>query len=363
MATDQINGASSPRVIKKWSQWLLRRLRINTRPVVKVYHGFGDADGILVFGHVLRMSPFPQKHFSSIVLRNTVSLLRLFIVKPFPRAKVRINWHGDIYETTADADGFFRFEWDPKGDELEDGWLDVVVELVHSRYKNVTGKGKIMVPATNNLAFVSDIDDTFLISHSSDLQRRLYVLLTKNARTRKPFESVVQHYQLLANGGSEGGIPRPFFYVSSSEWNLYDYIRAFSDRYHMPGGVYLLSQIKRLHEFWMTGQNKHRGKFDRIVRIMEAYPNRQFVLLGDDSQEDPYIYQSLARAFPYRVVCVYLRHVRKEHLEKVRKVAAEMQAEGTEVCYFTHSRTAIAHSRKIGLIEPGTTEDTPLSPA
>jgi phosphatidate phosphatase APP1 len=91
-----------------------------------------------------------------------------------------------------------------------------------------TGKAGLVVPYVNQFAFISDIDDTFLISHSGNLRKRLFVLLTENARSRKPFEGVVNHYNLLSLAGALEKTNNAFFYVSSSEWNLYEYIREFS---------------------------------------------------------------------------------------------------------------------------------------
>jgi phosphatidate phosphatase APP1 len=213
-----------------------------------------------------------------------------------------------------------------------------------------TGIGSIIIPHTNQYAFVSDIDDTFLISHSSNLRRRLYVLFTKNAHSRKPFEGVVNHYQLLAKAYTENNNQNPFFYVSSSEWNLYDFIKEFCRKNAMPEGVFLLSQIKKLSEVWKTGATKHATKFMRIARILEAYPTQRFVLLGDDSQQDPVIYAGIVEHFPGRIDCVYLRHVYEKNLHNVKELIKKIEDKGVKCCHFTASKEAIEHSYKIGLI-------------
>ena len=335
---------SSP--IKKVSQWIYKAFKLNTKPAIKVYHGFGDEHKMEVFGHVFRVSPFRQDKFSSRVIKNTLSLLRLFMVKPFRHVAVELEEYG--ITTITDQNGFFRFEFIPQS-VPEPGWHTVKVNLLHRVFTNVSGEGKIIVPNATKYGIISDIDDTFLISHSSDLRKRLYVLLTKNARTRKPFKNVVKHYQLLAKG--DDGLPRPFFYVSSSEWNLYDYIRDFSDAYKMPQGIYLLSALKEVQEFLKTGQSKHEGKYFRIAKLLTKYPERKFILMGDDSQYDPAIYYKIVQDFPDRIVCIYIRHVVKEHLPSTRNFEAGIKKMGVEICYHTHSRTAIEHSRKMGLIE------------
>src|SRR5690606_17143040 len=155
------------------------------------------------------------------------------------------------------------------------------------------------------------------ISHSSNLRKRLYVLLTKNARTRKPFEGVVQHYQLLSESNSREDMTPPFFYVSSSEYNLYDYIKEFCRNYSLPEGVFLLNEMKQWVQFLRTGQVKHTGQFTRIVRLLKEFPNQTFVLLGDDTQEDPLSYTAVVESSPNQILSVFWRNGRSDRREAV----------------------------------------------
>lgn len=119
----------------------------------------------------------------------------------------------------------------------------------------------------------------------------------------------------------------------------------------LPEGVYLLSQIKRLSEVWKTGATKHSTKFMRIARILEAYPDQKFVLFGDDSQQDPTIYAAIVKHFKGRIFSVYLRHVYDKNISNVQELVKSIEAAGVNVCHFEHSKTAIVHSYKTGLIE------------
>lgn len=335
--------------VKKWGHLLLERFRIKTSPTIKVYHGFGTPEHMEISGHYLRISPRKQAHFSSRFWKNSLSLLRLFMVKPLPGDEVTVLWGKQQIKARTDESGYFHAEWKPNGAVVE-GWHNITVTAGDEDGISARGDGKLLVPPPSKYAIASDIDDTFLISHSSDLARRLYVLLTSNARTRRPFHDVVAHYQLLLEGDQDGHL-RTFFYVSSSEWNLYDYICEFASNYKLPDGIYLLNSIKQISEFWKTGKGKHSAKYDKIARLMATYPDKQFILLGDDSQEDPNIYRKLVVNFPGRVVCVYLRHVRRQNLAATRVQEAIIKEAGVEICYFTHSKTAIMHSFKMGLIK------------
>lgn len=325
-------------------------LRLTNRTVIKVYHGYGHAEQLTVYGHVLKFGPIPRKHFSQNVLTNTLALLRLFMVKPYPRAKVQMKWEGQIFTSETDDDGFFRFEWKDQP-PLQQGWHDVEVKAVNKNGDFISsGRGSVYIPYPTQYGFISDIDDTFLISHSSNLRKRLYVLFTENAHSRKPFEGSVKHYQLLAKGNTTADAPNPFFYVSSSEWNLYDYILEFTKVNEMPQGVFLLNVLKRFYQIFKTGQNNHQTKFTRIVRILEAYPKQRFVLLGDSSQHDPYIYASVVEHFPKQIHAVYIRDIYAKNKQKAADVLFKIESSGVPCCFFEHSSDAILHSKKIGLI-------------
>lgn len=338
--------------LDKLEKKFLYLFRLTNEPVVKVYHGYGNVSQMIVFGHVFSLSPLPRKKYRKNFWTNTFALLRSFMVIRMPGVSVRMVWGGTVCETTTAKDGFFRFEWKHEV-PMPPGIYKVQVQY-YSKDTNAvfaTGVGSVVIPYINQYSFISDIDDTFLISHSSNIRRRLYVLLTKNAHSRRPFEGVVKHYRLLAGAKTTFDSPNPFFYVSSSEWNLYDFIKEFTRKNELPDGVFLLSQIKRLAEVWKTGATKHATKFMRIARIFEAYPTQNFVLLGDDSQQDPVIYAGIVTHFPGRVVGVYLRHVYKKNLTNVQEQIKIIEAAGVEVCHFEHSAEAIEHSYRIGLLQ------------
>ena len=328
---------------------ILNWLRLTDEPVIKVYHGYGHSKKLIIYGHVLKLSPLPRSKYSQSFWFNAMGLLRSFMINPYSCAVLQMEWEGKIYKTESDKDGFFKFEWEDKP-PLPQGWNTVKVLLMENGEEIAEGLGSVFVPYPTQYGFISDIDDTFLISHSSNLRKRLYVLFTQNARSRKPFEGVVKHYQLLALGNTTKDAPNPFFYVSSSEWNLYDFLVEFVNVNQLPQGVFLLNVMKQFSGLLKTGQNNHQGKFARIVRILEAYPDQRFVLLGDSSQHDPYIYQSVVTHFPEQIKAVYIRDVYQKNKEKVAEVLTAMEKEGVPCCFFVHSAEAIIHSQRLGLI-------------
>ncbi len=320
------------------------------QPTIRLYLGYGHAENLMVYGHVLSLSPLSRRKFSRQFPFNLLALIRMFIIRPIKDATVQLHWGDKLVNTTTDTDGFIKFNW-PSDTAIPFGWHEVSAQLLNpDNTIRATAFGSVLVRHSTQFAFISDIDDTFLISHSSHRLKRLSVLFTHNARTRRPFEGVVNHYRLLALAQTREDEPNPFFYVSSSEWNLYDYILEFIRVNDLPKGVLLLATMKKLTHFLSTGQNNHGGKFTRIVRILEAYPRQKFVLLGDSSQQDPHIYRSIAEHFPGRIHAVYIRDIYKKNSQSVQSVLMKIEETGIPCCFFTHSAEAIVHSKKIGLI-------------
>ncbi len=71
---------------------LFHWIRLTNRPVVKVYHGYGGNGELVVFGHILRISPLPRKRYRKNIWTNTLALIRLFMVKTIAFARVKTRF-------------------------------------------------------------------------------------------------------------------------------------------------------------------------------------------------------------------------------------------------------------------------------
>lgn len=317
---------------------------------VKVYHGYGHQKNLTIYGHVLAGKLTDRTRFSGNPLRNIRHLIKLFLVKPIPFVPLRLQWGTQQLLTTTGKDGFYKFEWASET-PVAAGWHPVSVEAINEVGETLTaGTGKVFVSHVTQFAFISDIDDTVLVSHSSSTGKKLRVMFTKNPRSRKTFADVVKYYNLLAHAHTEPDVINPFFYVSSSEWNLYEDLNEFFKHNGLPKGVFLLNQIKKWYQLLKTGRTKHQGKLIRIVRILEAFPKQRFVLLGDNTQKDPEIYTQIALKYPANVVAIYIRNISAKKAWSTQQLLDTVQEKGIHTCLFKHTDEAIEHSRRIGLI-------------
>ena len=312
-----------------------------------MYNGYGHAHNLHVYGHILSKLPPERDHHNDGILYNIFHLLQLFFPEPIPRKPVQLETENKVLSTKTEDDGFFNFEWS-EDREIAAGWHTVYATAMES---NCRTEGKVYIPHSTQLAFISDIDDTILVSHSATTFKKLQQLFMKSPVKRMIFDDVVEHYQLLAKAHTTDEMPNPFFYVSSSEWNLYDYLTEIFSTHHLPEGVFLLNEIKRWFELLKTGKTKHEGKLMRIVRIFDAFPKQRFVLMGDNSQKDPFIYQKLAERYTQKIHAVYIRRVVEKKAAPAEAALSQIKSLGIDTCLFKTSREAIEHSRKTGLIE------------
>ncbi len=314
---------------------------------IKVYHGYGHKHNMMLYGHTLQGKPIIRKYYGNNLFKNLYQLLRIFFVKPVGGIALTLSWGNQVLKTVSEKDGYFKFQWESETD-VPAGWHTAMVTLRDNPCTST--EASVVVPHISQYAFISDIDDTVLISHSAATFQKLRVLFTKNPRTRKAFADVVQHYQMLAHAYAEPNVTNPFFYVSSSEWNLYNELLEFFSFNKLPSGVFLLSGLKRWYQLFKTGGTKHHGKLVRIARVLEVYPKQRFVLFGDNSQQDPQIYAAIAAKHPQQIKAIYIRNIKASKKAATVATLTPLKALGVQICLFDCDEDAIAFSQQIQLI-------------
>ncbi|RYD80343.1 MAG: DUF2183 domain-containing protein [Sphingobacteriales bacterium] len=323
---------------------------MNKSVSVKIYHGYGHTHNLVVYGHVFKRKAKTNQVYSNNLFVNIIHLLKLFILKPYPFLQIRLKFFDQLIYNKTEADGFFKFEFEADND-VPAGWHSVQVEALDDNGNVLNaGEGKIYVPHITQYAFISDVDDTVMISHSATIGRRLRELFIKNPHTRKTFPDAANHYQQLALSHTSLNQPNPFFYVSSSEWNLYDYLIETFKFNKLPDGAFLLNTLKRWKDLIKTGKTGHEGKLLRVMRILDAFPNQKFVFFGDNSQQDPQIYSMIAEKYPKNIEAVYIRNIRPEKAVETHMSLQKIKLQNIYCCLFNNSAEAIEHSKAIGLI-------------
>ncbi|MFH6982759.1 phosphatase domain-containing protein [Marinoscillum luteum] len=298
----------------------------NSVPFLKVYQSFASDHLTMVMGHVLKSPSHQRDRPTRNPFKNALEMYRRYHVKPSAGEKVFLTLAGKAMEVTTDGKGFFQFKLSTPRDV---DTLEVTVALADfpTEYEHL--KLEVHRPAE---VIVSDIDDTILVSHSTSLIRKLYLLLTKNHQSRQAFDGVKDFYDSLKEGRTEP----LFFYVSSSEWNLYDFLESFVADKQLPAGVFLLQDIKSgILDLFRSGGGSHSHKKSKIETLIKVYPEAKFTLIGDSGQKDPDIYQAVALTYPEHIAKIYIRDVRKSRRSKVKQMASALKNSGVDMVFFS----------------------------
>jgi phosphatidate phosphatase APP1 len=278
------------------------------------------------------------------------------------------------HEQHTDAEGFVRFdlalapEWDLPSDPA---W-----EVVALRWSNRDGpqcvEGHVLAPGRNaRLAVISDIDDTIIETGITGgfraiarNWRRLLAELPEDriaAPGADAFYGALGGEQILPEGKHRPGTRiratrRPFFYVSSSPWNLFSYFVAFMRSKKLPLGPLMLRDWG--FDRATLGSSSH-GEHKRasIEEVLSMYPDLRFALIGDDTQGDLAAYAAAVRRYRGRVAAVFIRTSAGEKLGP-REVAARALIEGAGVPLWLGESYAVGEQflRAAGFTPGGETE-------
>ena len=317
---------------------------------ITLYRGFVNDQELIVFGHVFNSWAPDKYEIDRKGYKHAKSMFKMFSINPIRNIKVTLHFKDLEVTTKTLDDGYFRFTI-PFNEYLDSGWHKYAVSC-RVNGMGIIEQGELLKPFKSKLGIISDIDDTFLISHTNNIFKKLYVILTRNINNRKIFNDVVPHYQALSRAGQEEeGAFNSFFYVSSSEWNLYEFILQFTRLHELPKAIIKLKKIKTgLGDFLFTGSGSHDHKFLKIKDIISFYPQLTYVLMGDDSQHDPFLYERVVKVFPQSVKAIYIRQTTRKKKKIVKETLANIEDLGVATCYFKDSHKAIKHSRKIGIL-------------
>src|SRR5436190_9909336 len=160
----------------------------NKRRSLKNHNGYAYGNHMHAFGHVFenKFPDLPAK--GATAFTNLLYLFRCFNVKPAAGVTVLLQKGSQNLSEDTEDDGFFSFQWEDVS-SLTPGWHEYSAGIQST---GTSSTAKVFVPYTTQFAFISDVDDTILISHSASPARKLWQLLTKSPSQRKLFDDVAR---------------------------------------------------------------------------------------------------------------------------------------------------------------------------
>lgn len=332
---------------------LRKHLKLNDPLQIVMYRSYGTVNRLYIKGRVLENKGINAATDRDTVFHNLVNMYHRFQSDEIPGATLKVEFQDQEHTVITDDEGYFKLNLAPETPiSPTDMWHEVEVELVASPVDFKAGlkcEAQVLVPPFDaEYGIISDIDDTIVHTSATDILAMSRKVFLHNAKTRMPFPGVSEFYKSLQLGRN-GKRNNPFFYVSSSPWNMYDLLKDFLDLNQIPEGPLLLRDFGlQDNKFISTGHMGH--KFKEIENILLTYPHLNFVLIGDSGQEDPAIYHEVVKKFPGRILAIYIRDVQLADREKIAmEISAELQ-EHVELLIVDNTVEAAEHAARTGLI-------------
>ena len=171
--------------------------------------------------------------------------------------------------------------------------------------------GVVQLVTERGLSVISDIDDTV---KETNVANRRELLANTFVREFRAVPGIVDVYREWQARGTT------FHYVSASPWQLAQCLDGFLADVGLPAGSLHL-KLFRLKDSTPLGRlpSRKRSKRRTIERIMEEFPQRRFVLVGDSGERDPEVYAAVAKRRGDQVAGIVIRLVDgKAPREKIR---------------------------------------------
>lgn len=154
------------------------------------------------------------------------------------------------------------------------------------------------ITAWSGIRVVSDIDDTTKITHVDFAPAAAWNGLFFS----RAFTGMKELYTTFSV--SRG---YQFEYLSAASSTLHVRVKKFLNGNGFPKGTLHLKPALR-------GLSAKKFKTNTLLKILADHPADQFIFIGDDTQSDPQVYDSLYRMHPERILAIYIRRVKNQPL-------------------------------------------------
>ena len=184
-------------------------------------------------------------------------------------------------------------------------WLNFTV--VSERHQ---GSGRVNLIAEEGLSLVSDIDDTIKVTEVPG--DKDVVLKNTFCRDFVGLPDMSERYKELGAAA--------FHYVSGGPCQLYEPLSRFLEGAGFPAGTFHLNYFPKnflaedtrsllIDSICGSLGRTYDHKVDQITRLMERFPRREFILVGDSGELDVEVYRHIRERFGNRVREVWIRDV------------------------------------------------------
>lgn len=264
-------------------------------PILLSFHALAGEKTILIRGQ-LTFTRIKDLSFKDYSRRKTFhTLVSLYRTTSFANQDIVLHFDEGTVSGTTDSFGSFSIQTDVDfpGTELKSVKLasGESVKMIDGLYPLAVQQVK------SEVIVISDIDDTIMHSFIYQSVKKFRTLMFTTVEKRKAVKSMHTILQQFHNEGAAS------FYVSNSEQNLYPLIYRFLIHNGFPSGPLFLKKMRRL---WDVVRNikfpiRNLHKEQTIKEIIQLFPGKKIILMGDNTQHDIAVYLDAAEKYPENI--------------------------------------------------------------
>ena len=235
---------------------------------------------------------------------------RSFVTVPVPGQRVRASVDGVGHDLLSDRGGYLDVVLPASlaPGEHHLGLVPAGGDEAGGDEAGGEGAGEeVSVPVTvigeGGHGIVSDIDDTVMITSLPRPLIAFWNTFVLYPQARRPVAGMAQ---LLTRAAAQRG-GAPVFYLSTGAWNVAPALARFVRRHGFPAGVMLLTDWGPTNTGWFRSGREHKRL--ALARLAREFPRVRWLLVGDDGQHDPEVYQEFAARSPEHVRAVAIRQL------------------------------------------------------
>lgn len=343
-------GDTTDNAIDRLKQNFNRRFRPDEPLQIVPYRGFANHRQAYLMGRVLEYHEPPDSDAESLWSTLLTSYQR-FETDEVPGIAVRARIGEQCFDTQTDAEGYYSFDLPANAVEYATtstpfaSNFNVDISLPEDTNRSVPVQSSVVRPSSGaRFGVVSDIDDTVLLTKATSLLQMMRLTLMSSSKARVAFDGVSEFYRALHNNSN------PFFYVSSSPWNLYEFLDDFMQLKGIVPGPILLRDFGIDRKKFIAGDHKTH-KLSQITKVLDCYPDLPFILIGDSGQRDPEIYAQCVTDYPGRILAIYIRNASdpdEQHTLAQRLKA--LRADNVPMLLVENTLEAARHAAEAGYI-------------
>ncbi len=262
------------------------------KPRVIAYTGYGTAGWVRILGRVL-LSPPGVGERADVAVRGW----RHFISAKLGGIPVTIDVAGHRHVVECGRGGYVDLTVEA---DLEPGWATAELRIAGAAVAEAPLR---VVGPQERFGVISDIDDTVLVTALPRPFLAFWNTFVRHEESRRPVPGMAELYRTLTRQDPDAFV----VYVSTGAWNLAPALQRFLRRRGFPDGPLLLTDWGPTPEGWFRSGQDHKRR--TLRRLVDELPQLSWVLVGDDGQHDPALYDELVWARPDNVRLVAIRQL------------------------------------------------------